>query len=100
MCCLVCRVQVFEELRGHMFGNPHSANPSSSMTGDKVEEVRPAAALEGWWQCSELAIVVVCGFKRLEVVAAACWASCCVPLTNKMQHMGQNDVYYLPVAAC
>jgi hypothetical protein len=31
--------QVFEELRGHMFGNPHSANPSSSMTGDKVEEV-------------------------------------------------------------
>jgi selenocysteine lyase/cysteine desulfurase len=31
---------VFEELRSHMFGNPHSANPSSSMTGDKVEEVR------------------------------------------------------------
>lgn len=23
-----------------MFGNPHSANPSSSMTGEKVEEVR------------------------------------------------------------
>lgn len=33
-----CRLllQVFEELRSHMFGNPHSANPSSSMTGDKV----------------------------------------------------------------
>lgn len=31
--------QVFDELRSHMFGNPHSANPSSSMTGDKVEEV-------------------------------------------------------------
>lgn len=38
--CVVCVVQVFEELRNHMFGNPHSANPSSSMTGDKVEEVR------------------------------------------------------------
>jgi len=35
-----CCAQVFDELRGHMFGNPHSANPSSSMTGDKVEEVR------------------------------------------------------------
>lgn len=35
--------QVFEELRTHMFGNPHSANPSSSMTGDKVEEVRHRA---------------------------------------------------------
>lgn len=32
--------QVFDELRSQMFGNPHSANPSSSMTGDKVEEVR------------------------------------------------------------
>lgn len=32
--------QVFDELRSHMFGNPHSANPSSSMTGEKVEEVR------------------------------------------------------------
>jgi hypothetical protein len=31
--------QVFDELRSQMFGNPHSANPSSSMTGDKVEEV-------------------------------------------------------------
>lgn len=31
--------KVFDELRTHMFGNPHSANPSSSMTGDKVEEV-------------------------------------------------------------
>ena len=31
---------VFQELRSHMYGNPHSANPSSSLTQEKVEEVR------------------------------------------------------------
>jgi selenocysteine lyase/cysteine desulfurase len=39
--------RVFAELRSHMFGNPHSANPSSSMTGDRVEEVRGRAAWQG-----------------------------------------------------
>ncbi|KXZ42547.1 hypothetical protein GPECTOR_136g630 [Gonium pectorale] len=31
---------VFSELRQCMFGNPHSANPSSSFTSERVEEVR------------------------------------------------------------
>ncbi|KAI8474571.1 MAG: pyridoxal phosphate-dependent transferase [Monoraphidium minutum] len=31
---------VFAELRGHLFGNPHSANPSSSFAGERVEEAR------------------------------------------------------------
>ncbi|GFR48351.1 hypothetical protein Agub_g10238 [Astrephomene gubernaculifera] len=31
---------VFAELRQCMFGNPHSANPSSSFTSERVEEVR------------------------------------------------------------
>jgi molybdenum cofactor sulfurtransferase len=31
---------VFKELRSHMYGNPHSANPSSTLTSEKVEEVR------------------------------------------------------------
>jgi selenocysteine lyase/cysteine desulfurase len=31
---------IFEELRGSMFGNPHSANPSSHLSSEKVEEVR------------------------------------------------------------
>jgi hypothetical protein len=31
---------VFKELRSNMYGNPHSANPSSSLTSEKVEEVR------------------------------------------------------------
>lgn len=31
---------VFQELRQCMFGNPHSANPSSTFTSDRVEEVR------------------------------------------------------------
>ncbi|GIL62185.1 hypothetical protein Vafri_16451 [Volvox africanus] len=38
-----CQTQldnVFSELRQCMFGNPHSANPSSSFTSDRVEEVR------------------------------------------------------------
>jgi molybdenum cofactor sulfurtransferase len=30
---------VFSELKTHMFGNPHSANPSSQFTTDKIEEV-------------------------------------------------------------
>lgn len=34
------RSQVFKELRSHMYGNPHSANPSSTLTSEKVEEVR------------------------------------------------------------
>ena len=32
--------KVFQELSSHMYGNPHSANPSSSLTQEKVEEVR------------------------------------------------------------
>ncbi|KAG2427700.1 hypothetical protein HYH02_014532 [Chlamydomonas schloesseri] len=38
-----CQTQlgnVFAELRQCMFGNPHSANPSSSFTSERVEEVR------------------------------------------------------------
>jgi molybdenum cofactor sulfurtransferase len=31
---------VFSELSGTMFGNPHSANPSSSLTSDAVEDAR------------------------------------------------------------
>lgn len=31
---------VFAELRGHLFGNPHSANPSSSFASEKVEDAR------------------------------------------------------------
>jgi len=31
---------VFQELRTHLFGNPHSANPSSSFASEKVEEAR------------------------------------------------------------
>ena len=31
---------VFAELKGHLFGNPHSANPSSSFASDRVEEAR------------------------------------------------------------
>lgn len=30
----------FHELQTHMFGNPHSANPSSSLTQERIEEVR------------------------------------------------------------
>jgi len=38
-----CQSQIdaaFHELRTNMFGNPHSANPSSSLTQKKIEEVR------------------------------------------------------------
>lgn len=31
---------VFKELRSSLFGNPHSANPSSSFASEKVEEAR------------------------------------------------------------
>jgi hypothetical protein len=31
---------IFNELRSGMFGNPHSANPSSHLSSEKVEEVR------------------------------------------------------------
>lgn len=31
---------VMEDLRKHVFGNPHSENPSSSLTRDRIEEVR------------------------------------------------------------
>eukprot|EP00201_Polytomella_parva_P019889 CAMPEP_0175045484 /NCGR_PEP_ID=MMETSP0052_2-20121109/4452_1 /TAXON_ID=51329 ORGANISM="Polytomella parva, Strain SAG 63-3" /NCGR_SAMPLE_ID=MMETSP0052_2 /ASSEMBLY_ACC=CAM_ASM_000194 /LENGTH=457 /DNA_ID=CAMNT_0016309027 /DNA_START=682 /DNA_END=2052 /DNA_ORIENTATION=- len=31
---------VFQEFRQHMFGNPHSENPSSSLTSELVEDVR------------------------------------------------------------
>lgn len=40
---LYCNSQLeaaFQELKSHVFGNPHSANPSSELTTDKVEEVR------------------------------------------------------------
>eukprot|EP01023_Acetabularia_acetabulum_P007645 TRINITY_DN13364_c0_g2_i1.p1 TRINITY_DN13364_c0_g2~~TRINITY_DN13364_c0_g2_i1.p1 ORF type:complete len:803 (-),score=148.34 TRINITY_DN13364_c0_g2_i1:249-2657(-) len=33
-----------KELSGQMFGNPHSANPSSTLTQEKVEEVREMVA--------------------------------------------------------
>ena len=38
-----CQTQldnVFAELKQCMFGNPHSANPSSTFTSERVEEVR------------------------------------------------------------
>eukprot|EP00803_Ostreobium_quekettii_P001179 evm.model.scf_2321.2 EVM.evm.TU.scf_2321.2 scf_2321:18238-20607(-) len=38
-----CQSQIdaaFEELKTNLFGNPHSANPSSSLTQAKIEEVR------------------------------------------------------------
>jgi molybdenum cofactor sulfurtransferase len=31
---------IFRELRGHLFGNPHSANPSSSFASERVEAAR------------------------------------------------------------
>eukprot|EP00798_Chlamydomonas_sp_ICE-L_P024132 gene24132-9714_t len=31
---------VFDDLKKNMYGNPHSANPSSSFTSDKIEEAR------------------------------------------------------------
>jgi molybdenum cofactor sulfurtransferase len=40
---LYCNSQLqaaFEELKRHVYGNPHSANPSSELTTEKVEEVR------------------------------------------------------------
>ncbi|KAI8471501.1 MAG: pyridoxal phosphate-dependent transferase [Monoraphidium minutum] len=33
---------VFRDLRGHLFGNPHSANPSSALAGERVEAARDA----------------------------------------------------------
>lgn len=50
--------QVFDELRSQMFGNPHSANPSSSMTGDKVEEV---SSRLGAQDCGFLSAQQLCG---------------------------------------
>lgn len=40
---LYCNSQVegaIQELKSRVFGNPHSANPSSELTTEKVEEVR------------------------------------------------------------
>lgn len=33
---------VFKDLRGHVYGNPHSANPSSTLASERVEEARDA----------------------------------------------------------
>jgi molybdenum cofactor sulfurtransferase len=40
---LYCNSQLeaaFQELRGAVFGNPHSANPSSELASERVEAVR------------------------------------------------------------
>lgn len=58
---------VFAELRTHLFGNPHSANPSSSLASERVEEGRDivvrggGAGLRAGWLCALRALAAPAG---------------------------------------